>query len=144
MITQFKIFENDNQYTILVINDLIDYYTNDKDIVDASLIYDFIEQLMKFKRVIEFQCLHCTQDVNGITNYFHTNKKHKGKVRGYGYGLQLVDTENVILNVSLDRIKYKHEVDTNKPMIIYGELEEHLKDVIDEINMNNNIEKYNL
>jgi hypothetical protein len=71
----------------------------------------------------------------------HSNKIHKGIIYGYGY---VFNGYKIYLTLHLNRIKYQHEVNTNLPFTIYGEISEHVKNVIDEINMKRNANKYNL
>ena len=144
MITQFKIFEDNNIETSFIINDLIPYCHDKVELWGYPFVDDNIleiEELFKNFRTVKFDCEHCTTDINGATSYINSNKSHKGKVRGYGFGLS---DSRIHLTLTLDRIKYRHNVNTDEPIIIYGEISQKLKDIIDEVNLLSNAKKYNI
>ena len=90
---------------------------------------------------MQFYCKHCTEEINGVTNYKHSNKIHKGIIYGCGYGYAI---DNINLSFKLKRIKYYHEVDTNKPINIIGNIPVSMISIIDEINIKRRANNYNL
>lgn len=142
MITNFKIFENIDNETTFILNDLIDYYTTDDKKIDTDSLKEFISFLFRWP-IVKFYCKHCTDDINGVTHYIHSKKTHKGKVRGGGYGFN-EDNSELYFSLKLNRIKYTHEVDTSKPITIYGNINPIYLNIIDEINAKRDSNKYNL
>lgn len=150
MITNFKIFENDDynsKESTIILDDLIDYYTDKNNNVKLAYISAFLDNVIKFDVLVKFYCKNCYFYENGVMNYAHcnnTNKKtHKGFIRGSGRGYNY-DKNEIYLSLTLNRIKYSHEVDTSKPMTIYGKIDPIYLKVIDEINMKKDSNKYNL
>jgi hypothetical protein len=74
MITNFKIFENINNETVFVINDLVDYYNG-----DWHKIFDFINNLLHNKLVF-IDCKSCRNYINSILIDIKHEKSHKGIV----------------------------------------------------------------
>lgn len=144
--TNFKMFESEENGVTFVIDDLIDYAKERPFLKPTkSVIYEFLQKLLLSNNIIvNFYCKHCTKDINGATNYLHSNKIHKGKIRGFGSGVTTEFENNIYLSIDLKRIKYSHEVDTSQPITIYGKISENLKKIIDEINMKRMSNKYNL
>jgi len=139
MITQFKLFENTGNKVTLTINDIIGYFNGDNESIS-----DFIFKLLEIKNnVIKFECKKCTEDIKGLNYFMHSNKQHKGVVRGFGYGFNK-EFNYIFLTIKLKGIRYKHDVDTNSPMNIYGIIPDDIKDIIDEININKETKKFNL
>lgn len=137
MITNFKIFEDNNKETIFTINDLADYYNK-----DWHKINDFINSLLLNKFVF-FNCRECRDYINNNFVGINHKKSHKGLVKAIGLGHY--DNDNsVYLSLTLKKIKYNHEVDVKLPMIIYGSISNELEKIIDEINFIKTTKKYNL
>ena len=116
MITNFKTYENESKSISFIPNDII----------------------------VEFDCLKCLKNNEhgwGETQMW-SGKHHKGLVRGIGYGYNFDD--KIHLTLTLNRIKYNHNVDVNKPIIVYGDIPDDLYKIIDETNMMANSKKYNL
>lgn len=124
-------------------NDLIPYF-NDKlkgKYIDDA-VYDAIHKIIDFSKVVKFECEHCITDNElGATTYVNSNQQHKGKVRGIGLGM---DDNKIYLTLLLNRIKYSHQVNTDKPITVYGNFDKNSKKIINEIIFFNNINKYNL
>lgn len=145
-------FENSYNEITFILNDLIDYFHIDEDTTELD---NFIEDLLRWYNspnkpsntfiapVVEFNCKNCTKTIDGVTNYIHMSKKHKGKLNGYGYGFDYRN-KRISLSFNLKRIKYTHEVDTTSPITFYGELPIKVKNIIKEINIKRDSEKYNL
>ena len=134
MITTFKIYEIvakreiKPKYRTIRLNTIIKYFRR-----DPVKMKNFITQLI-MGRVIMFNCLHCTKTVNGVMNYVHTEKEHKGTVEGLGFGY---DEKSDIANITV-RLKYQkfdHIIDTKRRINIQGMLEPELLKVIDEIEL---------
>ena len=137
MITNFKIYENQNVETTFIINDVIDYFN-----AEEELIKEFLFEIIKFHNLVKFHCEVCEDyDINGVRNNMHYNKIHKGIICGYGYGFSDIGLH---LTLHLKRIKYSHEININLPFTIYGELPNDIKKVIGEMNMRRDANKYNL
>ena len=145
MITQFKIFENNDTEISFIINDLIPYFQDKVELwelpfIDQNIL-EFLQELIKDFRIVKFNCEHCINEKYGATSYINSHQTHKGKVRGYGFGMY---DNKIHLTLHLDRIKYVHTVNTNEPIIIYDEIPQKLKDIIDDVNLLSNAKKYNL
>lgn len=139
MITNFKIFENVDKETTFILNDIYEYY-DDKYISKTPYISSFIRNIFKYKTIIKFNCENCLDYKDGIQLYKHSNKIHKGKILGASSGVG----DKIILTLYLNRIKYSHEVDTSKPITIYGDIDSIYLTVINEINTKKDANKYNL
>jgi len=150
MITDFKIFENKNTETTIILNDLVAYYEDKVDLVMLPFIRDDIRDFFNeflMNSMISFFCEECS----GPGGYGwgvqvkHRNKTHKGVVRGYGTGVNTGDVPSTLhLSLNLNRIRHEHLVDTSKPITIYGDLPEDVLEIIDEVNMLSDSKKYNL
>lgn len=142
MITKFQTFENIETETELIINDIIDYFDGDN-----KIIYDFIMKLFKFNTMVKVKCKNCTtmNDNRRIvtTIYKYSHKTHKGIIGGVGCVGKSGDKE-IFLTLQFKRLKYDHEIDTNQPIIIYGNMPDDVKTIIDDINMKKCAKKYNL
>lgn len=134
--------ESLDQFTFIP-NKLIPYFKNKlKGGYYDYVINDFIHRIIVFNNVVEFYCEYCiTDNEHGATTYVNSKQKHKGKVRSIGFGN---DDDRIYLSLSLNRIKYRHQVDTDKSMTVYGNFDKYSKQIIDEINLLYNINKYNL
>jgi len=154
MITDFKIFEENNKETTFIINDLIDYFKNNEEYYQniyperrynfEDAISYFLQELL-LNTMVKINCIECTSNDNGVKSYRHRNKTHKGIVSGYGYGmLENGDDEHIHLDLYLRRIRHNHLVDVNTPIIIFGDIDKELSDIIDDVNMISNSKKYNL
>ena len=88
-----KTFEgNQNQERTFIVNDLIDYY-NKRDYE----IYNFLLQFITIHSLtVQFYCKHCTEEINDVTNYKHSNKIHKGIIYGCGYDYAIDNRINFI------------------------------------------------
>lgn len=151
MITNFKIFEkqdiNENIKTSFIIKDLATYflekYGNESDIK----IIDFFDSLSKIKNIkIAFECEKCTIKRNlSIIKYINWYKFHMGVIdkiicdSNIKYDRLLVD-----LNITLKRIKYTHDVDTEKRFYIIGELPQSFQNILDDFEIYKSSKKYNL
>lgn len=147
MITNFKIFENENKSISFISNELVPYYEEITDIVMSPWIGqdigEFLEKLL-MEKIVEFSCLKCLEENKhgwGDTIRW-TGKKHKGLVRGVGYGYNYDD--KIYLTLTLNRVKYSHNVDPNKPITVYGDIPDKLLGIINGTNMLSNMNKYNL
>jgi hypothetical protein len=139
MITEFKIFENSEDKVTLVLNDIIDYF----NCVEDS-IRNFIFKLLDYNNnIIEFECAKCTDMVNGVTHFININRHHKGILRGRGYGFNY-DEKRIYLALNLKRIKYYHDVDTNLPMTIYGNIPNDIKNIINDLNLIRSAKNFNI
>lgn len=139
MITSFKLFEEIEIKETLIIDDIIDYFNSDND-----RIHNFIFSLFIFNHnVVEFECKKCKAEINGATTYINSHKNHKGIVCGIGYGFDK-DSKQLYLSLTLKRIKYDHDVNTEYPIIIHGCLSDEIRTQIQEINMIAHSKKYNL
>ena len=139
-----RLFENDNIETEISVDGIIDYFTKNGKVEKVEM-QEFIMKLFRWS-TIKFQCHSCTFDNEyGATTTAHMNKTHKGKINGFGYGFNDdYGHKDMHLKFNLNRIKYAHDVDVSKPIIIYGELPDNVKKIVDEINMNTDANKYNL
>lgn len=140
MITNFKIFENVDKETTFILDDIYEYYTDDKYISKKSYISSFIKNIFKYKTIIQFNCKNCLDYESGVTYHIYSDKIHKGKILGASSGVG----NKIVLTLYLNRIKYSHEVDTSKPITIYGNIDSIYLTVINEINAKKNANKYNL
>jgi hypothetical protein len=106
-------------------------------------IKEFLDELL-FKKVIKFECEKCLQLDNryGAETTMHVNRTHKGLVRGFGYGFD--STDKIYLTLTLNRIKYKHVVDVNKPITVYGDIPSHLMKIIEATKILADTKKYNI
>ena len=139
MITEFKMFENSDDKITIILNDVIDYFNSDDD-----SIRNFIFKLLDYnnKNIVEFDCKKCTMMINGATNFIHSNKHHKGIIRGRGYGFNR-DFKYIYLTLTLKRIKYDHDVDTDSPTTIYGYVPDGIKKIVNDINIKREANKFN-
>ena len=140
MITKFKLFENTEDKITIVLNDIIDYFNSNED-----SIRNFIFKLLDYNNnnIVEFKCRNCSDMINGTTHYMHLNKNHKGIIRGRGYGFN-EEFKYIHLTLTLKRIKYDHEVDTNYPITIYGYIPDDIKKNINDINIKREANKFNI
>ena len=128
MITQFKIFENNDTEISFIINDLIPYFQNKVELwelpfIDQNIL-EFLQELFEDKILVKFNCKICTDKLSGVRNYIASDKTHKGKVTGFGMGFNHHD--EVFITLNLNNIKYSHIVNTNEPIIIYDEIPQKL------------------
>jgi hypothetical protein len=139
-----KLFENDSTETEISIPDVIEYFTKDGKVEKVEM-QEFIHKLFIWSTV-KFNCESCVfNNEHGATATAHMGKTHKGKITGFGYGFNDdYGQKKMHLTFTLKRIRYSHEVNTLEPIIIYGELPNHVKKTLDEINMNRDIKRYNL
>jgi len=140
MITEFKIFENSEDKITIILNDVIDYFDGDDD-----SIRNFIFKLLDYNdnNIVEFDCKKCTMMINGVTNFMHSNKHHKGVIRGRSYGFSN-EFHYIYLTIILKRIKYDHDVDTNSPTTIYGYVPDEIKKIVNDINIKREAKKFNI
>lgn len=147
MITQFKIFESENNSISFIPNDLIPYYEDNTSIVLSPWIGQdigiFLEKLL-INKIVEFSCVKCLEkNIDGWGEYTTwTGRNHKGKVRGISYGYNWNDKIN--LNLELNRIKYNHNVDANKSITIYGDISDEFIEIINGTNILSASKKYNI
>jgi hypothetical protein len=142
VITKFKLFESEEKEISFILNDIIDYFDNRQGYINS-----FISSLCNNRDIIvKINCKNCTHyNEYGADEYFHSNKVHKGKINGYGLGSSTDDGKKRLhLTLYLKRIKYKHEVDTSKPITIYGEISPSLQETINNINAKRTSIKYNI
>jgi len=146
MITSFKIFENNEIGISFIPNDLISYFENKVELYLLPFIDQEIKEFFnKFllQSNIKFSCKVCKKrDMDGTEHILHYNKEHKGKVSGYDYIKNKKDS--ISLSINLYRIRNSHEVDTSKPVTIFGEIPEGVKKTIKDLELYLNIYKYNL
>jgi hypothetical protein len=134
-----RLYEEIEIETEISIPDIIDYFTKNGKVEHAEM-QAFFMKIFTWT-VIKFQCFSCKYNDHGTTTTAHMHKTHKGKITGYGY--QYGNNE-LYLTLHLNRIKYEHEVDVSKTMIVYGKLPNNVKRIIAEINTNRDVKKYNL
>lgn len=124
-------------YKSLSINNIVKYFWK-----QPKKIEKFIIELLT-DRTIEFHCIHCTDNINGVTNFINSKQKHKGIVNGVGFGFD--DEENkAYVTVTLQRHKHDHIVDTKQKINVFGYLTEEQREIIDKIDQINQMKKYNL
>ena len=139
MIKNFKLFENTENRVTIVLNDIVNYFNSDE-----GSIREFIFNLFNYNNnIIEFDCKRCTEMVNGTTNFRHINSHHKGVIKSIGYGFDEND-KKIHLSLGLKRIKYDHEVDTDSPMTIFGNIDNDIKNIISEVNIKREANKFNI
>ena len=145
MITNFKIFEDANVETIFTVDNLIPYFKDKCELWEYPFIIDDISrQLQKMMNLnVKFYCFRCKKDIDGVTNYFHYHKEHKGKIRGIGTGTS-ENRDKIYLSLTLNRIKYNHEVNTSKPITIFGNVPSELKEIIYNSELFADSKKFNL
>jgi hypothetical protein len=148
MITKFKIFEKEDQFNNEIsfsLDELLEYYTINGDVKRDS-IYSFLHSVLKFDNMIMFYCKYCQYYDNGSLNYAHCNngeKIHKGLIREVSLGFYEYD-KKIYLSLTLNNVKYSHEVYTSKPITIYGNIDQAHLNIINEINAKRDSNKYNL
>jgi len=121
------------------LDDIVDYFDSHED-----SIRNFIFKLFNFNNnIVEFNCNKCTDDINGVTNFIHSNKHHKGIINGRSYGFNY-DLKHIYLTLRLKRIKFSHIVDTNSQMTIYGNIPGDIKKIINDINIKRQANKFNI
>lgn len=147
MITNFKIFEDTNKETTFILDDLIDYYTDNKNNIKTAYITSFINGVFKYKVLVKFNCKSCYfYNSEGTLNHAHYSNGriiHKGLIQGTGIGFYEHE-KKIYLSLTLKRIKYSHEVYTSKPITVYGDINPIYLDIINEINAKRDSNKYNL
>jgi len=157
MIIEFKIFENQEAKTEINLRDIWEEYLT---LVSDFDFGEFVSDVFKSGTVVEFYCKVCTcsdisqWDKDRNTDYrICSNKFHKAKIKGIGSG----GSSNPYLFFSFykERLNKKklgftkngyisHEVDVDKPIIVYGELSEFAKNVIDKVNIKKASQKFGL
>jgi len=146
MITKFKIFEDNAVETSFTIDNLIPYFKDKCELWEYPFILDDIQNLLNRSILglnVKFYCLRCTANVDGVRNFYHFNKEHKGKIRGIGSGTES-NRNKIYLTLTLNRIKYTHDVDTSKPITIFGDIPSELKEIIYNSELFSDTKKYNL
>lgn len=151
MITKFKIFEkkeiDENIKHTFIIDEVAQYYLN-KYGDDAEIkMKDFLSSIFDLRNVkVAFECERCTYDNEyGATSFAHAQKFHSGVIRGMGYGVEFYDGRLLVnLNVSLERIKYRHEVNTKGLFFIIGKIPQSFEKILDDFELYKNTKKYNL
>ena len=146
MITKFKTYENENKSISFIPNDLIPYFEDKVDLFLVPFIGDDINKFLSdllMNRMVEFDCKSCMSDEDDVIRTKHFDRQHKGVVKGVSSGLSW-GKENVSLTLTLNRIRYTHNVNTKKPIIVYGDISKDLLEIIEGINILSNTKKYNL
>ena len=145
MIIYFKIFENENKSISFIPNDLIPYFKDKVEFFMLPWIGDKIKEFLNnllINRVVEFDCNKCLEFDRKYYRTTWYNKKHKGLVRGIGYGYN--NEDKIYLTLTLNRIKYDHNVNVNNPITVYGNISDDLLEIIEGANLLSNSKKYNL
>lgn len=139
MIKKFENFKDDEKRQEILFDDLIEYTKPDSSI----RIYNFIEDVWKNGNIVEFQCNNCVDDDHHIMQFMYSNKTHKGVIRGFGFGYDEY-LEQVSISINLKRIKYKHEINTKTPFIIYGDLPDNIQKIVDDVKIQHDAKKFKL
>jgi len=145
MITNFKVFENVENETTLILNDLMIYYNGNQ-----NKIKKFITDLLAPGKVVKFNFNYGYDNslfefipiVEGCTGII--DKVHECTV-GYKGTLQHKEKEFVILSLILKNYpNIEYRINVNSPFTIYGNITEKQKIIIEELNLIRNANKFNL
>lgn len=139
MIKKFNLFESNIIKHEIVLDDLIDYAKNDAHII----IHNFIEDIYLNKNIIEFDCHRCYDHIENHNYTKNVHQKHKGIITGIGYNFDEY-TKEIFFSVYLNNIEYNHNVNTKKPLIIYGQIHDNTQRILKELELFNDIKNYNL
>ena len=143
MITKYKLYENKETTVSFIPNDLIPYFEDKVDLIMLPWIGDDIKNLFNkilMDSYVEFSCERCRE--KGTYNTKHTNKTHKGFIRGWGFGYNYDNKVN--LTLMLNRIRHDHLVDCNKSLTLKGNFSDVELKIINNVNMLSDMKKYNL
>jgi hypothetical protein len=146
MITEFKIFESVDDETTLVLNDLMIYYNN-----SLTKIRKFIMNLLKPYTLVKFNIRYGYD--NSKSKFLPIDKDYiKGVIDqvyectiGYTGTLQHKRDQFVVLSLILkNNIEIEYRIDGNSSFTIYGDISEKQKDIIKELNLRREANKFNI
>ena len=145
MITNFKVFENVESETTLILNDLMIYYNRSQ-----TKIKKFITDLLAPGKVVKFNFNYGYD--NSTFNFIPEVDEYTGIVDhvhdctiGYKGTPQRKEKEFVILSLILKNdpnIEYR--INVNSSFTIYGDITETQKNIIDKLKLIGNMSKFNL
>ena len=145
MITEFKIFENSEDKVTLVLNDLILYYN-----YNIPKFRKFINSLLVPGTLVKFN-INYGYDTS-VFKFIPISKDYTGIIDqvyectiGYTGTLQHKKEQHAILTLILkNNIEIEYRINGNSSFTIYGDISEKQKDIIKELNLRREANKFNI
>jgi hypothetical protein len=136
MITEFKIFEDLENETTFILNDLVEYYK-----ASQPKIKKFIKELLIPGTSVKFNISYAYN--NSEFKFMNIRKDYTGIIYeileytvGYTGTLQHKTEQHIILSLILKNdINIEYRIKSNSPFTIYGNITEKQKSIINDLNL---------